>query len=138
MKLYCPKCSSSNLYKKKSDVAVSGKPRWLCRDCKSRTTSPLQRHQQHQDGINLKDVKSKTLVITSAMANTTTHDETLGVLLNYCNLNDAQLLVMPVKYRNIDNINTHKEDPLIYDKQLESYLLRKNLKQPKSLSLQSC
>ncbi len=83
MKLYCPKCSSSNIYKKKSDIAVSGKSRWMCRDCKSRTTNPLNIDPARQKGINLKDVKSKTFVITSARGNTDTHSETLGVLLNY-------------------------------------------------------
>lgn len=132
-KRYCPKCSSTNI-KPTKDKAQSGKVRWQC-ECKHRTTRPLTRHPEHQNGINLTDISSKTLVITSAMANTDTHKETLGVLLNYCDANDAQFLVIPVKYRNPDNMNSYNDEPLTYDKQLEPYLLRKNYKVNKNLTI---
>lgn len=135
MTRYCPKCSSNNIYKKKTDIAVSGKHRWKCRDCNARTTQPSIKDPSHQSGVNLNSIKAKTYVITSAMANTDTHNETLGVLLNYCKVNGAQLLVIPVKYRNNDNINIQKDEPLYYDEQLEPYLLRKNYKVNKNLTI---
>lgn len=131
---YCPKCSSSKI-KATKDKAGSGKTRWRCPDCTHRTTTPLTRHPSYQKGLNLSEIKSKTFVITSAMANTETHNETLGVLLNYCNINDAQLLVMPVKYRNPDNINIKNNEPLMWDEKLEKYLLRKNFKINKNLTI---
>jgi len=131
---YCPKCSSTSMTKLK-DTAQSGKYRWRCRDCKHRTTNPHTKHPSHQSGLNIKDIQSKTLVVTSAMANTDTHQETLGVILNYCSHNDAQLLVIPVKYRNRDNINIQNDEPLTYDDALEPYLLRKNYKVNKNLTI---
>lgn len=131
---YCPSCSSSNI-KPTKDKAQSGKTRWKCGDCPRRTTTPLSRHPSHQSGLNIKDIKSKTLVITSAMANTDTDYEVLAVLDNYVKMNDAQLLVIPVKYRNKDNINIKKDEPLVYDTRLEPYLLRKNYKINKNLTI---
>lgn len=133
-KRFCPKCDSDRL-SPLSDRAQSGNIRWRCRDCKGRTTRPLKNHSSHQKGLNAKDITAKTLVITSAMANTDTDYETLAVLDNYVKNNDAQLIVIPVKYRNNDNINIKKDEPLVYDTRIEKYLLRKDYKVNKNLMI---
>lgn len=133
-KRYCPKCDSDKI-RPTNDTSIGGNTRWRCRTCKYRTTRPLKMPSSHQKGISASQIKAKTLVITSAMANTDTDYETLAVLENYAKHNDAQLLVIPVKYRNKDNINIKKDEPLVYDRRIEKYLLRKDYKVNKNLTI---
>lgn len=131
---YCPQCDSNKI-KPTSDTAQSGNVRWKCKECSHRTTRPLKEPSTHQKGLNAKQIVKKTLIITSAMANTETDYETLAVLENYAKENDGQVLVIPVKYRNKDNINIKHDEPLVYDTRIEDKLLRKNYKVNKNLTI---
>jgi lambda repressor-like predicted transcriptional regulator len=73
-------------------------------------------------GINPAEVAQKRrFVVTSALNNCPVHQEFLQSLLKYCEVNNAQLLVIPVRYKNVSLYNTPGEYEVEWPAELEPY-----------------
>ncbi|QDJ96434.1 putative A1 protein [Xanthomonas phage Xoo-sp13] len=66
-------------------------------------------------------------LITSAQNNTPIHQPFFASLLNYCEENNAELLVIPYRYKNPTSVFTDK-DYETWDSALDPYMVRGNLK----------
>lgn len=68
-------------------------------------------------------VKGKKFVITSAQNATPVHTGFLASVLNYCDINDAQLVVIPYRYKNPTSIwSVNNEGDEWWASEIESYL----------------
>jgi hypothetical protein len=66
----------------------------------------------------------KVLVITSAQNATPVFKPFLNSILTYCNINDAQLMVIPYRYRNPTSMwNANNEGDEWWDKNIAQYLV---------------
>lgn len=95
--MQCPECAGTKL--KKDGKAGSGRQRYECKDCGHRTTNP------NQDVVpsvkfNTKLPKSKRYVITSAQNATPVFEPFLSALRHYCKRVNAELIVIPFRYKN--------------------------------------
>lgn len=93
--LKCRKCSSLSL---KKDGNYKGQTRWSCRDCGYRSIHVAESRFSEQDDSLYNTVRS--YVITSAQNATPIQSNFLKSLQNYCNHNDAQLIVTKYRYKN--------------------------------------
>ncbi|WP_062266915.1 hypothetical protein [Endozoicomonas arenosclerae] len=85
---------------KKSAEVPSSEPAWD-------TEHVAQRTGEIQDHLNR--TRSGRYVITAAQNATPIHKEFWLSLQHYCRANNAELLVIPYRYKNITNIHTTKE-----------------------------
>lgn len=92
----CPKCGGKKLHKK--GKAESGRTRWKCGDCGHRTTNPVVAAPVVEFIDRLP--KSERYVITSAQNATPIHKPFLEALHRYCKRMNAQLIVIPFRYKN--------------------------------------
>ena len=86
----CPHCNSE-------DLAVHSKtpPRWACGECGKTTRSPITKNKFEPIKIT-----KKKLVITYAQNATPVFKAGLRSLRTYCKENNAQLIVIPGRYKN--------------------------------------
>ena len=112
--LSCPKCLSESI--KKSGFSASGNQRYTCNSCKHRTISPLgigeidQIHNQEAVSKNVKKaLKSKKFFITSAQNATPIANHMLSAIKTYCDAENAELLVVPYRYKNPTSTFTDKD-----------------------------
>lgn len=68
-----------------------------------------------------------TYVITSAQNNTPIHQQFFGTILNYCEINDAELMVIPYRYKNPTSVFIDK-DFESWDSALDEYIVASNIK----------
>ncbi len=66
-------------------------------------------------------------VITSAQNNTPIHQPFFAALLNYCEVNNADLLVIPYRYKNPTSVFSDKEHEK-WDAALDEYMVNGNVK----------
>lgn len=71
-------------------------------------------------------------LITSAQNNSVVHLPFLNAALNYCNIEGAQLVVLPIRYRNVSAMHTGSPS---WDTSLSEYYLNTNLEITKGLTL---
>ena len=64
--LFCRVCGSESMSKKSGDLAQSGKIRYKCGSCGSRTTTPFKKKPQLHP--KFKKTKSKRYIVTSVMS----------------------------------------------------------------------
>lgn len=102
----CPECRSTNLVKRgtrlnKSDNIVY--QQYACRDC----TTPNGTPTRFQVGLAVKEIDNKVdmgqsnikkFVFTSAQNDTQINEDFFNGLINYCNLNNAELYVLKSTY----------------------------------------
>jgi len=122
----CPHCESSNL----SDHAKNP-PRWICSDCTRTTRRPII-------GASWQDVKltKQTFVVTWAQNATPIFAPFLKSVKTYLKHNDAQLLVVPGRYKNATSIWTkQQEDDEWWHKDIEPYLCGNETKLDRNLTL---
>src|SRR6202453_3147123 len=106
----CPKCDKPMT----KSVTDRGTPRWQCRDrtagtyCYS-TTKSSPTGVRRQDGTEKRKgpapkfkrkLDSKIFVVTSAQNATPVHKEFWAALLQYCEFRGAELMVIPIRYKN--------------------------------------
>ena len=118
----CPKCNSANLVK--AGRAGSGRTRWKCQSCTTRTTNPYQ-EQDEKTSFPKNIPKAKKYIFTAAQNATPTHKRFLKSLTVYAEHIGAVLVIIPFRYKNPtsnwsnDNENHEwwAEDamPFIYD-----------------------
>src|SRR5271155_1068905 len=103
----CPKCGKTMTHTKDT----RGKHRWRCRaggvHCYSTVGDPSV--AKKQDGSTVKKgpapkfkrpLDSKIFVVTSAQNATPLHEEFWKSLLQYCEFRGAELMVIPIRYKN--------------------------------------
>lgn len=120
MEMRCPKCDSDNL-------GTSGKAdssrnvRYRCKGCGHRTTNPC--------GVGV-EPKFKTelpeagrYVVTAAQNATGVHTAFFRSLLNYCKVNNAELIIVPIRYRNPTSMWSQADESQDWwDEQLVPYM----------------
>lgn len=97
--LYCPECGSDQLTHL-STKTQAGRERYQCRGCKERTCFPLDTPPESQPYFETEVKPAKRYVITSAQNMTPVHKKLWASLLTYCKRNQAELLVIPIRYKN--------------------------------------
>lgn len=88
--IQCPMCSNTKLQKA---GFANGKQRHRCTQCKHRFT--VKESQSTKFAFDKTFPKGK-YVITSAQNNTEVNQEFLDSLLNFCEINEAKLVVLPI------------------------------------------
>ena len=138
----CIACNSENL--KKLGMRFSGKERglgYVCNDCDESFVVPITAtvEESQEDMENNNDdlhyvrdeqfinniTSSKKIVFTTAVNNTKINETFFKSLKSYCNLNDAQLVIFPLKYKNPSLINSN-DSSTWYDSTIEPYLVENN------------
>lgn len=118
----CIKCGSTHTKKSKQRRTKDGlKQQYKCKSCESYFTA-IQEEDASVTFGELFDVSaatgSKRYVITSAQNNTQTNLTLLGALKNYCRHNDAKLLIIPTKLKQVGeefSYCSHVEPYLFYN-----------------------
>lgn len=84
--------------------------------------------------INLENDPPTRIVITSAQNATPIHEGFLKSILRYCDVNDAELMVIPYRYKNPTSVyqSMHKKESW-WDKRLEQYLVHDDITVNKDL-----
>lgn len=73
--------------------------------------------------------KNKTYIITSAQNATPIHQNFLASLLNYCEFNNAELLIIPYRYRNPTSVwSMNDRDADWWDNAIKPYIIEEELK----------
>lgn len=135
--MQCISCESTNVVKKGLVELSNGdvKQRYSCKDCKKHFSviveddaeddngildTSLFKYERSDDWLAKNVYSSKRLVITSAQNNTEVDVDFLKSLLTYCNYNDANLVIIPIKHRTI----TSSEDDSVYeyDERIDEFL----------------
>ena len=126
MNLQCPKCLSSSI--RRHSYTGSGRQRFSCRDCGHRTVNPLGIEQLDETipysvtaGNKAKARQSKRFFVTSAQNATPVPEHLFRAVLAYCEAMDAQLIVIPYRYRNPNSVFADK-DYEWWDEQVVPYL----------------
>lgn len=112
--LKCPKCYSTNM--RRHSYTDSGKQRFSCKACGFRTVNPLGIEQIDQTidqtavADKIKKVKKASKwVVTSAQNATPVHKGFLSALRTYCSENNAELVIIPTRYKNPTSVFTDKD-----------------------------
>lgn len=124
--MQCPHCNSEQL-------SLHGKtpPRWICSDCGKTTRKPVQSTQFPE----LKITKQR-LVITWAQNASPVFKAGLKSLKTFCKKNDAQLIVIPGRYRNPTSTwTTKQEGHEWWDEELTPYMCDRRAEINKNLVL---
>lgn len=101
--LYCPFCGHQGMKECLSDVAMSGKKRYACIGCKSRTTKPAYAPIQVLPKTKVTRIKKKRkFIITSAVNDTELVMGAHGTFKKWAEENDAEYLIIPGVYKNPD------------------------------------
>ena len=103
--LQCPKCGGDKLIKR---GGCRGKQRHSCKDCHWNGTQPvgLESHETASipkagvDKLSTTVKKASKLVLSCAQNATPINERFFASLLGYCRHNKAQLLVIPIRYKN--------------------------------------
>lgn len=118
----CPSCGSVNI-QKRGHTKTSGKQRISCNDCGEwNSIVPREENPEY-----VKDINKKCLVITSGQNATPVNEKFLKSLETYCEHNDAQLLVIPLRYKNPTSLYTDKDHDW-WDSRLAPYLTEERVK----------
>lgn len=145
----CPKCGRKSL--RKGSRTPSGKQRWQCRGSTGdrepcyTTTNPDAPCRGQDSRAKEADANpqfkralggAKKFVITSAQNGTPVHDNFFGALLKYCEANDAELVVIPLRYKNPTSRWEHsQENAEVWDDSLAPYLYNQRKKLNENLTL---
>ena len=121
--IICKHCHSEKLQRR--GTLPSGAARFACMGCGKWMTDPLSKEPDIDQTVvknNLKKIRSgKRFVVTSAQNGTPVARQEFETLLNYCKHNNAELLVVPTRYRNPTSLFRHDEDT--WAEELQDYLI---------------
>lgn len=133
MELSCSKCGSPDLIKKgvvKNKHSI--KQDYKCKDCNGRMLVTITEEVSEDSLLVSKSCEDQTFVITCAVNDTPIHEDFLKSLENYCEINNAQLLIVPVKYHRGKML---EETKLVWPESIQKYLFTENKKLMKGLKL---
>lgn len=140
----CPQCNSSV---KKNGKCLRNNiihQRYYCKQCSSNhyesVSNSIEQQVEIEEFVDLiskveyrrsdewvsKKLESSKYVITSAQSDTKVNTVFLNSLKTYCEYNNAELLIIPVKYRNPTMPNEIEYD--IYDESIQEYLFENNIR----------
>lgn len=144
----CPKCGDQTL--RRGNKAQSGKVRWTCRGtsgdrahCYS-TTDPNKpysgRNSRKEPDKNPQFRRAlggvKRFVITAAQNATPVHEPFFEALRRYCEHNDAELVVIPLRYKNPTSRWSESQENLEqWANELQPYLYNQRKKLNENLVL---
>ena len=124
----CPSCNSQDIQKKGKDFR-HGKisQRHRCKTCE------INFYEDDIVGMPLEYTKTalgtlprnddvNTFVVTAVVNNVPVNTKLFNTLLNYCKINNARLLIIPIKY---DQDGSHE---YLYDHYLKEYFIDENIK----------
>jgi hypothetical protein len=98
----CPSCSSPNINKRGAyynRTEAVNKQRYGCKECKFQFSVEIPKTSESTSNLN-----KKRYVITSCQNDTRINEDFYHALNNYCEVNDAQLIVLRTKYKLVDDI----------------------------------
>lgn len=98
--LYCPACGHDDGFWCKHPAHPGAKRRWECRRCRSRTVAPSKTAVVARTPVSRELPQAERYVVTCAQNATPVHTAFLKTLEVYCKHNRAQLVVIPVRYKN--------------------------------------
>jgi len=133
--MQCCECQSENL--KNLGVRVYGPERYckvVCEDCGEEMLMPPEYDDELDDKTRYlksdKEVnkisKSSRIVVTSAQNNTPVNQKFLGALETFCDKMKAELIIVPVRYKNNDG------EPTVYPIEIHPYLCENLIKLERS------
>lgn len=134
----CPHCQSDHVHGNGYGVNQQGRyKRYKCITCFKTFSTPAsvesdspkgysESFVRDSDWINSKLADTQKFVITSAQSNVATNSKFLGSLLKYCEENNAELLVIPIKYRNPNTLED--ESDYWWCEKVQPYLFENNIK----------
>ena len=102
--LFCPACGHNGMRQKAdTDSAPSGRPRYVCQGCKTRTTRPAYAPVQILPKTRIADLRAhKFFVITSAVNDTPIVAEAHETFKRIAAENNGCYLIVPGVYKNPD------------------------------------
>lgn len=103
--LTCHECCSTSVKLKGKTVTPNGdiRQRVKCKVCGTNSYHIVSRDIQNDDNVYIKKQNSvKRYVITACQNNTAINDEFLHTLSEYCEYNNAELMIVPILYRPDD------------------------------------
>lgn len=113
MTLQCPHCNSTSAISRGTRQNVDGVlfRRYACKSCgKYYSVKSIDKFQSTVEMVGEK------FVLTSAQNDSLINHEFLGALKKYCKLNDAKLIILPVKYM------VNVAEGIVWDKAIEEYV----------------
>lgn len=121
----CNKCGSWDTKRNKTTNTAQGtKIQYKCRSCGGYFTRMVHQNEQgkyeRSKGWIERVLKAKTFVLTAAQNNADADVDFVASLEKYCEHNDAELLIIPIRYKH------HNDDEYEYDLMLEPYLIENN------------
>lgn len=138
----CPKCGNKTM--RKHSPAGSGKMRWVCRgpagdraycyatvnpDAPYRDQKGSAKEAEKNPQFKRKLGGIKRFVITAAQNATPVHEGFFNALKGYCKANDAELVVIPVRYKNATSKWTEsQENAEVWAPELAPYLYNQRKK----------
>lgn len=129
-----PECCGKDMAK--DGFAGSGRQRYRCRLCGVKTTGVNQNdagYDKAEAGDNAARLRERIksgcrrFVITAAQNNTKVHMPFFRSLLTYCEVNDAELVVIPIHYKNISLFTAGQEYKKWWSGELTPYLVDENV-----------
>lgn len=137
--MHCPYCHSDKMTRGGSHY--DGRIRWMCGGCKRRTLNPLpdEAPQLVEHEIKSSLPESKTYVFTAAQNATKPHFPFFASLQNYCEHNNAELCIIPIRYKNPtsvgEDINQSKRQDNWWHSDLHDYMYEGRINVHKWLTL---
>lgn len=146
----CPKCGIRTMVR--DGRTPKGKQRWVCKkrvdgsyqQCYS-TTNPDAPYRDQASRAKEADKNPqftrklggvKKFVITSAQNATPVHDGFFGSLLKYCDVNEAELVVIPIRYKNpTSRFKASQENAEVWADELTPFLYNQRKKLNQNLVL---
>jgi hypothetical protein len=131
-----PECCGKPMWK--TEPAQSGRMRWKCGKCGTRTTASGESafhagYDRELAGKNHRQLKKKIkkgqkkFVITAAQNNTRKDNKFFQALKNYCEYNSAELIIIPIHYKNISLYTAAQEYKKEWDPELQAHFIDEEL-----------
>lgn len=122
-----PECCGRPMVK--GGLTELGIQRFRCLKCRRRTTGTSEPQPSPVDPARLRHLKerikagARRFVITSAQNNTRKNAPFFRTLLRYCEHRDAELIVVPIHYKNINLYTASQQYKKFWDRDLTPYLI---------------
>lgn len=133
----CPHCDE---YMTAASYTPVGTVRWRCTPCGLTTTNPdahrglgydakvaKARAQEIRAKIKAPSTRPRAYVVTAAQNNTPIYREFLTSLETYCEHNGAELIVIPIHYKNVSLFTANQEYNKFWVPEVTKYLVDENL-----------